>query len=264
MGRQKSGHGWLEVDADLLWHPKVFSSARLLEIPKPAFLGLILGLWGGAAKHAEDGDLWRGSDEESVRFIASVCDLYTDAEKFIEVLRMDRWLDGWIVHDWLDYRARYLISKWSSHYRDRLVATWAKHGRMYGKAGNEDSEDTGQLHLFGEQVASGWEVVGNNSDPPITLNPITLTLNPNTLKETKKESPMGRSAHNATNEGEKNATTGSSITYENGSRVQGYAVPVSQAELTGAGLTHKEVFEAFMSLFVTHAVLSLEAFYGNL
>lgn len=172
MAKHKSGHGWLEVDADLPWHPKVLSSARLLDIPKPVFIGFLMGLWGGAAKFAEDGDLWRGTEEGSVRFVASICDLNIDAEKFIEVLRMDRWLDDWIIHDWLDYRARYLISKWSSHYRDRLVATWAKHGRVYGKLGNEDSDGTGQSgRLFGDEMASGWEVIGSNSDPPITQKP---------------------------------------------------------------------------------------------
>lgn len=44
-----------------------------------------------------------------------------------------------------------------------------------------------------------------------------------------------------------------------GSGATGY--PVMQAELTGNGLTHKEVFEAFLPLLVAHGLLSLESFY---
>ena len=48
---------------------------------------------------------------------------------------------------------------------------------------------------------------------------------------------------------------------QQGSRAQGY--PLIQAELTGSGFTHKEVFEAFLPLLVMHGLLSLEAFFGR-
>ena len=246
---------WIEVRVELRWHPKLISSAKSLAIPKVYLEGHLVSLWSGALEYAEDGDLWRGDEERSIRFIESLAEIPDNPGRFIEVLRLDHWLEGWLIHDWLDHAAKYLIAKYKSHNRERLVEIWAKHGKVYGR---EQDNGTSQGKLLGMD----GEVVGTNSDPPLTLNPEPLplnqkpiTLNPRTLNKRKESNPMGGAGGEAGND----ENAGSSNLVLKGSRVQGY--PNSQAELTGAGMTHKEVFEVFMPLLAFHSVLTLESFY---
>ncbi len=179
---------WIEVSVDLRWHPKLISSAKALNLPKVYLEGHLVNLWSGALEYAEDGDLWRGADDASLRFFESLAEIPGEPQRFLDVLRLDRWIDGWLIHDWLDHAAKYLITRYSSHNRERLEEIYAKHNRVYGRGGSSDNaEGTSQGKLWG----SGTRVNVDNSDPPITLNPIPTTLNPLTLKETYKENPRG-------------------------------------------------------------------------
>lgn len=112
---------WIEVSVDLRWHPKLISSAKSLNIPKVYLEGHLVSLWSGALEYAEDGDLWRGDDDSSLRFFESLAEIPAEPQRFLDVLRLDRWLDGWLIHDWLDHAAKYLIARYSSHNRERLV-----------------------------------------------------------------------------------------------------------------------------------------------
>lgn len=97
---------------------------------RPAYLiGHLHLLWHAALEQAEDGDLTRWSDE----FIAESADFPGDAPQFVRLLQDHKWLDGKLLHDWPDYAGKYLVGKYAKDHRDKLVAIWAKHGRIYGE-----------------------------------------------------------------------------------------------------------------------------------
>jgi hypothetical protein len=247
-----NGKLWIEVRVDLRWHPKVTSSAKSLGMPGVYFEAHLVRMWSGALLYAEDGDLWRGDEERSARFVEALAEITGDPASFIDTLRLDRWLDGWLIHDWLDYSGRYLISKYKSRNRDRLEEIWAKHGKVYGR---DDSTS------HGKSMGSEREADATNSYPPYTLNPNPTTLNPLALKETKKESPMGGLGGKAAAEAKEAEKPGFLNFSFQGSRIQGAVA--TQAELTGDGVTHKQVYEAFLPLLSFHSVFSLEAFYSR-
>ena len=169
---------WLEVRVQLRNHHKLNSSATSLGIPRVNLLGHLVALWLGVLEFAEDGDLWRGNEEKTLRFIASLAELPFLPERFVEVLRLDGWLDGWLIHDWLDYSGRYLYAKYKSRHRSKLAEIWAKHGRRYGEGGDG-------MRMGCERDADGLDL-GCDSRLPLTLYPIPSTLNPLALKETYK------------------------------------------------------------------------------
>ena len=94
-----------------------------------------------------------------------------------------------------------------------------------------------------------------------TLNPIPLTLNPRTLDKKKRNNPKGGVGENVALEAENQEKAGFLNLVLEGSRAKGFVT--TQAELTGGGFTHKEVYEAFMPLLSYHSILSLESFYDR-
>src|SRR5205085_1709759 len=50
--------------------------------------------------------------------------------------------DGKLIHDWLDYAGRFLISKYSSKNKERLVEIWKLHGRSYGRVEGDQKATT--------------------------------------------------------------------------------------------------------------------------
>ena len=255
-----------KIRAELLRHPKLIASAKSLALPKVYLVGHLTSMWLGALEFAEDGDLWRGSDEASLRFFESLADIPADPERFLAVFRQDRWLDDWLIHDWLDHTSELLISRHSSHHRSLLVEIYRKHNRIYGSGLDDEPHPDG---VQGKLLGSEWEAhgkrvasVGDHSDPPLTLSPKPKTPSPITqeIKERKKPN-WGLGENSPPDQPRATAPRASFSVVSSGSRVQGY--PLTQAELTGEGFTHKAVFEAFLPLLVMHGILSLEAFYGR-
>jgi hypothetical protein len=207
---------WLEVRVQLRSHHKLTSSARTLGIPRVHLLGHLVSLWLGALEFAEDGDLWRGSEEKTHRFIESLAELTFPPERFVEVLRLDGWLDDWCIHDWLDYAGKYLYSRYKSHNRKKLAAIWAKHGRAYGRDGEKDdgaeeTDDGGDGDVNGMRVGCERDVNGMSLNLPLTLNPNNnpnsnlkpLTLNPSTQDRKEMKSPKGGVGENAATSGDR-------------------------------------------------------------
>jgi hypothetical protein len=118
----------------------------------------------------EDGDLSRWSDE----MIAEAADYAGEASQFVQLLRTHRFLDGALIHDWLDYAGLYLISRYSNSKRERLVAIWAKHGRVYNarnKKGNGlEANNLGEqkANNLGEQKANIPTNQPTNQESPLS------------------------------------------------------------------------------------------------
>jgi hypothetical protein len=120
---------WIESHTVLLRHRKLREVSRELRLKPVYIMGHLHALWHAALEQQEDGDLSAWSDE----FIADQSAFDGDALQYVSLLQKHRWLDGKVLHDWLDYAGRYLISKYSTSNRGLLADIWLKHGRTYGK-----------------------------------------------------------------------------------------------------------------------------------
>jgi len=127
----------MESHTVLMRHRKLAELATALRIRRSYAMGHLHALWHAALEQQEDGDLTAWSDE----FIADSSDFPGDAPQYVRLLQQHRWLDGRLIHDWLDYSGLFLIKKYSTSNRVRLVEIWLKHGRVYGERGKRtDSE----------------------------------------------------------------------------------------------------------------------------
>lgn len=135
---------WLAVSVDLVFHPKLICAAIDLEVDEAHMLGILTRMWLMVFKYAKDGDLLRSDDETTYRFVGVITGYKGDAKRLVEVLRRNRWLDGWLIHDWLDYVGPFLIKSFKTSRRPWLVATWKKYGKVYGARQTQEDGDGGE------------------------------------------------------------------------------------------------------------------------
>lgn len=288
---------WLEVRTKLRHHHKLISTALTLTMPEAHVLGHLVCLWLGALEYAEDGDLWRGNEEASIRFIGILAGKDGDVQAFVRILRAERWLDEWLIHDWLDYVGKYLTDKYKSRQRRRLVEIWSKHGRVYGHGGNggdveDDEGDEESGKRMGMVRAAGGKSAGTDreatgkwtgsNDPPQhkpLQQPLPLqlqetrTLNPPAQDDQEKNSPnkpIG-GLGDALSEAEASKRPKSpdppvqglfSISEKKGSRVQGCSAESEAAPCGGFAL--REIFEAFRPILSFHGILTQSQFQARI
>lgn len=96
-------------------------------------LGFLGNLWGEVIELREDGDI-SGLRPEYIAELCAVAPCSVD--KLWDTLVSLGWLEGRgdrvMVHDWPDYAGAYLVSKYKTRSRDRLVDIWKKYGKVYG------------------------------------------------------------------------------------------------------------------------------------
>lgn len=91
---------------------------------KPVYLlGHLHALWHAALEQQEDGDLSSWSDE----LIAEMSGFDGDAPQFVSLLQTHGWLDGKVLHDWLDYAGKYLTAKYRTANPRKLRQILFKH-----------------------------------------------------------------------------------------------------------------------------------------
>jgi len=119
---------------------------------KPVYImGHLHALWHTVLEQQEDGDLSRWSDQ----LIAQAAQWDGDATEFVTRLRERGWIDGHLVHDWIDYVGPYLTKKYSSGNVERLKEIWLKHGYKYGKGNGKFAKQTAsRKRADSEQKAS--------------------------------------------------------------------------------------------------------------
>lgn len=113
-----------------------------LNIKTAQAIGHLHLLWHAALEQQEDGDLNGWSDEfiaESAGYISGVqgefigesipssSEVHDKAHRFINALQETGWLDGRVIHDWLDYSGRYLESKYRTSNPEKLRSICLKH-----------------------------------------------------------------------------------------------------------------------------------------
>jgi len=141
-------------------HKKLIPLARDIGLENAHVIGHLHCLWYSALEQAEDGDLTDWDD----RSIAELAGYRGDAKKFVIALQKHCWLDGRLIHDWIDYAGKYLTSKYSNNDKPKLGDIWAKHGRIYGvrikkeKPKKKGTVDLGSLRNVVTQYVNlkGW------------------------------------------------------------------------------------------------------------
>ena len=162
---------WIESHTVLLRHRKLVELATELGLRPVYVMGHLHALWHSALEQQEDGDLSEWSDET----IASLASYQGDALKFVAALQRRGWLDGKLLHDWLDYAGKYLTAKYRTANPGKLkkilskyksVNSRSKVGRSpiglsrSSKVGSEEGESEGEkwgtpralIALYNEQT----------------------------------------------------------------------------------------------------------------
>lgn len=187
---------WLAIAVDLCSHPKLISMAMELDIDETHALGILVRMWLMTFKYAKDGDLWRDDEEATYRFVTIVSGYKGDPKRLVEVLRREKWLDEWLIHDWLDYVGAFLIRSYKTSRRPWLVQTWGKHGREYGIKHKQELE-------IGEPVDDLDEIIDATptTGPPVDSNRVEahkcrrgsrqeVPKNRSKRKQTPQEKPL--------------------------------------------------------------------------
>ena len=131
---------WLRSHTVLRHHRKNIELAQDLQINPVYSMGHLHALWHAALEQKEDGDLESWSDA----FIAFTAGFTGNATKFVRSLQKHGWLDGHLIHDWLDYAGPYLESRYRTGNPEKLKEIWAKHGIERGGV-RQQSVYTGSL-----------------------------------------------------------------------------------------------------------------------
>jgi len=124
---------WIRVSTGLQRHRKVRELAHDLRLRPVYVVGHLTALWGDVLEQQEDGNLSSWSDD----MISMSADYSGDAPRFVSLLQKHGFLDGRIVHDWLEYVGPYLTGKYKTSNLKRLREIWLSHGHQYGKRRKE-------------------------------------------------------------------------------------------------------------------------------
>lgn len=238
---------WGKLDDSIFEHPKTQVTAKDLRIPIVHAVGHLSALWSGARKFAEDGDLSRFDDD----MIAGLARYAGDAAKFVRALQSRGWLDGKLIHDWLDYNGDWLRAKYKTRHRDLLVAIWAKHGRRYGRDAPEGMEPDDEAGRDREQSGKQPGTRGERQDKALD-QPLGKALSPQAQGEKEAKSPNGGSGGKCRAVGRGGGQQGSQIFPALGLRAQGLSPPADS--LPCGGFTAEEVFLGFETIFKFHGI----------
>lgn len=108
---------WIESHTVLLRHRKVLQLANDLGLQPVHVIGHLHALWHTVLEQQEDGNLGEWPDV----MIAQAAAYSGDAAAFVAALQSRKWLDGKIIHDWMDYAGRYLQVKYRTSNPARLL-----------------------------------------------------------------------------------------------------------------------------------------------
>lgn len=134
---------WIESHTVLLRHRKVLLLATDLNVTPVAIVGHLHVLWHAILEQQEDGDLRDWPDE----MIAQAAAYTGDARAFVLALQSRKWLDGKIVHDWIEYAGRYLQSKYRTANQSKLEKIFKKHQSVRKSVSSQTKDRLKSAHL---------------------------------------------------------------------------------------------------------------------
>lgn len=160
---------WIESHTVLGRHRKVLLMAAALHIPSVHLVGHLTMFWHAILEQQEDGDLSLWPDQ----VIEAAAAWTSEPNQFANALREFGWLDGHLVHDWIDYAGHFLVKKYSTANREKLIDIWKRHGLKYGK------RDAKSLHRIANRKRT-------KSEPQANLPNLTR---PNLTRPNQEEDP---------------------------------------------------------------------------
>jgi hypothetical protein len=186
---KESALAWIESHTILPRHRKVLLLAYDLKIPVVQTIGHLHAFWYTVLEQQEDGDLREWPDamiEEAALWEGEPGVLVTR-------LRERGWIDGHIVHDWLEYTGPYLTKKYSSGNVVKLKEIWLKHGFKYGKGqGKFHKQKASKKRVVGEQKGSIPLPSLPNPSSPFPSEPDLTKPNRNTSEGAPTAQAIGR------------------------------------------------------------------------
>ena len=108
-------------NTDLLRQKLLKDNALILsqrdQLQAQQVIGHLHALWHSVLEQQENGDLTDWPDD----MIAQAAAYTGSASTFVSSLQSRKWLDGKIIHDWMDYAGRYLLIKYRTSNPKRLL-----------------------------------------------------------------------------------------------------------------------------------------------
>lgn len=114
---------WIESHTVLIRHRKILQLATALSLTPVETVGHMTVFWHAVLEQQEDGNLSSWPDE----MIAGAAHYKGDPKLFVSELQSKKWLDGKLLHDWLDYAGRYLTNKYRTANPRKLKAIYRTH-----------------------------------------------------------------------------------------------------------------------------------------
>lgn len=163
---------WVKLHATEIVRLKKFNDLRVsLGWSVGECLGYLGLFWGHTLEVQENGDV-TGWDSA---YVAALLGFGAQvSEKFWSGLGSHGWIDQvndrLLIHDWLDSAGAFLVKKYSSSNKEKLIEIWALHGRVYGS----DLKATSKRP---------------QSDPKATIDKIRLDIKEKYKKEKNRAGP---------------------------------------------------------------------------
>jgi len=138
--------------------------ARDLRLKPVYLLGHLHTLWHAALEQQEDGDLSSWTDE----LIAEMSAFDGDAPQYVSLLQTHGWLDGKVLHDWLDYAGKYLTAKYRTANPKKLRQILLKHKSVDSrtKVRRQSVQDAIRSSHHEVLKSSEGDARGRKPDPP--------------------------------------------------------------------------------------------------
>jgi hypothetical protein len=130
---------WIVSETTIGRNAKFIRLSRTLGIDIAKTIGHLTLLWHSVLEQKEDGDI-TGWKEDDLEFYAQwdgkpgvfAKSLFKEEHRFIE-----KPSGKILIHDWLDTAGRYLIKRYGTANREKLIEIWNKHGLVYGQSQEE-------------------------------------------------------------------------------------------------------------------------------
>ena len=131
---------WTVSETTIGRNTKFIRLSRTLGIGIAQTIGHLTLLWHSTIEQKEDGDISSWKDDD-IEFYAQwegkkgefAKALLKEEHRFIDKI------DGNIlIHDWLQTAGRYLIKRYGTANREKLIEIWSKHGMVYGQSQQDE------------------------------------------------------------------------------------------------------------------------------
>jgi hypothetical protein len=137
---------WTVSETTMVKNTKFLRLSRTLEVGIAETIGLLTLLWHCVLEMKEDGDItnWNDDDIECYAHWEGKRGVFAKA-LFKEDHRFIDKIDGKnLIHDWTETAGRYLIKRYGTANKNRLIEIWTMYGKTYGRREGESESKSKQ------------------------------------------------------------------------------------------------------------------------